>query len=42
MNSAIPGAKLTRANAQRNYDAILAAAKAVFAQAGTDAPSPGE
>jgi hypothetical protein len=32
MNSAIPGAKLMRADAQRNYDAILAATKAVFAQ----------
>ena len=27
-----------RADAQRNHDAVLAAAKAVFAQAGTDAP----
>jgi AcrR family transcriptional regulator len=27
-----------RADAQRNYDAILAAARTVFAQAGTDAP----
>src|ERR1700743_114630 len=27
-----------RADAQRNHDAILAAAKSVFAQAGTDAP----
>ena len=27
-----------RADAQRNHDAVLAAAKAVFAQAGIDAP----
>src|SRR5689334_15521975 len=27
-----------RADAQRNHDAVLAAARAVFAQAGTDAP----
>src|SRR5580693_267884 len=27
-----------RADAQRNHDAVLAAAKAVFAQAGTEAP----
>src|ERR1700722_2388639 len=27
-----------RADAQRNHDAVLAAAKAVFVQAGTDAP----
>ena len=33
-----PSAKLMRADAQRNHDAVLAAAKAVFAQAGTDAP----
>ena len=33
-----PPAKLMRADAQRNHDAVLAAAKAVFAQAGTDAP----
>jgi AcrR family transcriptional regulator len=33
-----PSAKLLRADAQRNHDAILAAAKAVFAEAGTDAP----
>jgi AcrR family transcriptional regulator len=31
-------ARLLRADAQRNHDAVLAAAKAVFAQAGTDAP----
>jgi len=34
----VPSAKLMRADAQRNHDAVLAAAKAVFAQAGTDAP----
>lgn len=33
-----PSAKLMRADAQRNHDAILTAARAVFAQAGTDAP----
>jgi AcrR family transcriptional regulator len=33
-----PSAKPRRADAQRNHDAVLAAAKAVFAQAGTDAP----
>jgi AcrR family transcriptional regulator len=33
-----PSAKLMRADAQRNHDAVLAAAKAVFARAGTDAP----
>jgi AcrR family transcriptional regulator len=33
-----PSAKLMRADAQRNHDAVLAAAKAVFAQAGIDAP----
>ena len=38
MNSAAPGARLMRADAQRNYDAILAAARTVFARAGTDAP----
>src|ERR1700722_9566040 len=38
MNFAVPAARQLRADAQRNYDAILAAAKAVFAQAGTDAP----
>src|SRR6201995_6150130 len=31
-------ARLMRADAQRNHDAVLAAAKAVFAQAGSDAP----
>jgi AcrR family transcriptional regulator len=31
-------ARPIRADAQRNHDAVLAAAKAVFAQAGTDAP----
>ena len=31
-------ARPRRADAQRNHEAILAAAKAVFAQAGTDAP----
>jgi AcrR family transcriptional regulator len=30
--------KVMRADAQRNHDAVLTAAKAVFAQAGTDAP----
>jgi AcrR family transcriptional regulator len=30
--------KLMRADAQRNHDAILAAARAVFARAGADAP----
>ena len=34
----LPSAKPRRADAQRNHDAVLAAAKAVFAQAGTDAP----
>jgi AcrR family transcriptional regulator len=38
MSSAVPAAKLMRADAQRNHDAVLAAAKAVFARAGTDAP----
>jgi AcrR family transcriptional regulator len=33
-----PSAKPRRADAQRNHDAVLTAAKAVFAQAGTDAP----
>src|ERR1700746_2384074 len=33
-----PSVKLMRADARRNHDAILAAAKSVFAQAGTDAP----
>jgi AcrR family transcriptional regulator len=33
-----PSAKLMRADAQRNHDAVLTAAKAVFGQAGTDAP----
>jgi AcrR family transcriptional regulator len=33
-----PSAKPRRADAQRNHDAVLAAARAVFAQAGTDAP----
>src|ERR1700733_13664725 len=33
-----PSAKLMRADAQRNHDAILVAAKALFAQAGTDVP----
>src|SRR5258705_10162443 len=33
-----PSARLMRADAQRNHDAVLAAAKAVFAQAGIDAP----
>jgi AcrR family transcriptional regulator len=34
----LSSAKLMRADARRNHDAILAAAKAVFARAGTDAP----
>src|SRR5256885_2422559 len=34
----VPSTKPRRADAQRNHDAVLAAAKAVFAQAGTDAP----
>jgi AcrR family transcriptional regulator len=33
-----PSAKLMRADAQRNRDAILIAAKALFAEAGTDVP----
>jgi AcrR family transcriptional regulator len=33
-----PPVKLMRADAQRNHDAVLAAAKVVFAQAGADAP----
>jgi AcrR family transcriptional regulator len=33
-----PSARPRRADAQRNHDAVLAAARAVFAQAGTDAP----
>jgi AcrR family transcriptional regulator len=38
VSSVAPAGRTLRADAQRNYDAILAAAKAVFAQAGTDAP----
>jgi AcrR family transcriptional regulator len=38
MSSPVPGARLMRADAQRNYDAILAAARTVFGRAGTDAP----
>ena len=38
MNSDGPALRLLRADAQRNYDAILTAAKAVFAQEGADAP----
>ena len=34
----VPSVKPRRADAQRNHDAVLTAAKAVFAQAGTDAP----
>jgi AcrR family transcriptional regulator len=34
----VPSTKPRRADAQRNHDAALAAARAVFAQAGTDAP----
>jgi AcrR family transcriptional regulator len=33
-----PAARPIRADAQRNHDAVLAAAKAVFARSGTDAP----
>jgi AcrR family transcriptional regulator len=33
-----PSTKPRRADAQRNHDAVLAAARAVFAQAGIDAP----
>ncbi|HEY2550809.1 MAG TPA: helix-turn-helix domain-containing protein [Streptosporangiaceae bacterium] len=33
-----PDPRMMRADAQRNYDAVLAAARTVFAQAGTDAP----
>ena len=33
-----PSVKLMRADAQRNHDAILAVAKALFAEAGTDVP----
>jgi AcrR family transcriptional regulator len=33
-----PSVRLMRADAQRNHDAILGAAKALFAQAGADAP----
>lgn len=38
MRSADAAARPLRADAQRNYDAILAAARAVFRQAGADAP----
>jgi AcrR family transcriptional regulator len=34
----VPSTKPRRADAQRNHDAVLAAARAVFAQAGIDAP----
>ena len=34
----VPSVRLMRADAQRYHDAILTAAKALFAQAGTDAP----
>src|SRR2546430_8471344 len=34
----VPSSRLMRADAQRNHEAVLAAAKAVFAQAGIDAP----
>ena len=34
----VPSPKAMRADAQRNHDAILGAAKAVFAQVGADAP----
>lgn len=33
-----PSVKLMRADAQRNHDAVLAAARTVFAQSGIDAP----
>ncbi|HEY1698461.1 MAG TPA: helix-turn-helix domain-containing protein [Trebonia sp.] len=39
MNAAAPGTRQMRADAQRNYDAILAAAKTVFARAGIGAPT---
>ncbi|GIF64827.1 TetR family transcriptional regulator [Asanoa ishikariensis] len=39
MNSATPGrARPQRADAKRNYEALLAAGKSVFAQSGTQAP----
>lgn len=38
MQSAAAPAKMMRADAQRNYDAILAAAKTVFRESGADAP----
>jgi len=39
VNSTTPArAKPRRADARRNHEALLAAAKAVFAQSGTDAP----
>jgi AcrR family transcriptional regulator len=34
----VPSTRPRRADAQRNHDAVLAAARAVFAQAGIDAP----
>ena len=34
----LPPARPRRADAQRNHDAVLAAARAVFAQSGADAP----
>src|SRR3981189_3150551 len=34
----VPSNKLMRADAQRNHDAVVDGAKAVFAQAGIDAP----
>jgi AcrR family transcriptional regulator len=34
----VPSTKPRRADAQRNHDVVLAAARAVFAQAGIDAP----
>lgn len=38
MSSASPASKPRRADAQRNYDALVAAAKRVFARFGADAP----
>lgn len=38
MRSTTTTPKLQRADAQRNYDTLLAAGKSVFARSGTDAP----
>ncbi|MEU3979398.1 TetR family transcriptional regulator [Streptomyces sp. NPDC026672] len=38
MDSPTPGTRPLRADARRNYEALLAAGRAVFARAGTDAP----